>query len=380
MILGASAAVGLVAGLIAVVMMMGDGEEPAPAPSRGVPAPMVAPVPVEPTAPVAPAPAPAPAAVEPASTLAAAPAAASSPAAARLDEAKQLIDPGLNRYDEARAALAAVARDFPATPEASAAERLVTEIDARYAKVADAALKDATDYANDLASKGRFEAAASALKSVQARFRGSKWYVTTGQASVTEALAAITRMGKEAEEKRNRPLRPEEFAAGAAEIINDFETERDLKMFSPNKGSMSLSREHVTHGVTSMRVPAGTYLGGWPIVNYRRDWSGFDTLQIDIYNDTGAPAKVLIRVWDEASADGGDQEYWNRHNSGKTLREGANVFNLDLGDLYRGESGKRNSVTNRNIDLDKIKRFDLGFKGTQGAFYLDTMRLVRAVQ
>jgi len=159
-------------------------------------------------------------------------------------------------------------------------------------------------------------------------------------------------------------------------LLSGFETAEDVRAFD-RKMKYKLVKSHVTEGLTSMAVPAGGYLSAWPARGSAlRDWSGYDSLQIDVFSDATGPSKVELSVWDDSTAIG-KNEYWTRHNSYISLPPGKGIISLDLHDLYRGEHGTRNTVIKRNIDLDKIKRLDIILRAKTGTFYFDNMRLVR---
>ena len=155
-------------------------------------------------------------------------------------------------------------------------------------------------------------------------------------------------------------------------VVNDFETDADLKGWEIQKKTATLSEQHVTHGKRSLRVAIGEYM-----VNLsKQDWSGFDALEADVFVDGDQPVSVTVLVGDQGWLDT-NRNYWNRHNSTVMLRPGANVMSIPLGGMYRGEAGSRYNDLKTPIDLKQIRRFDLGFasKGT-GAVYIDHLRLV----
>ncbi len=130
---------------------------------------------------------------------------------------------------------------------------------------------------------------------------------------------------------------------------------------------------HATAGRLALRISSTSYLTSW---RFLRDWSGFDALEIDAFNDTGAPVAVTVLVGDQPWQDKG-RTYWNRHNSDLNLLPGQRTLSIPVEGLYRGEAGSRNNDLKTNIDPRSIVRVDLGFNGRPGSVYLDHVRLVR---
>jgi len=166
-------------------------------------------------------------------------------------------------------------------------------------------------------------------------------------------------------------------APGETKVLLDFERQEDLKAFEFKQGSGEIAAAHATSGRCALAVRNGEYMVAWrsPPAG---DWSGYDVLRFDYFNDTGAPVAVSILVGDRAwrQKDGGT--YWNRHNSTGMLAPGAGTFTLPVKGLYRGEAGSRNNDIRRNIDPDSIVRLDIGFTGREGRIYLDNLRLESA--
>lgn len=134
-----------------------------------------------------------------------------------------------------------------------------------------------------------------------------------------------------------------------------------------------IAPDHATQGRQALRISSTSYLTSW---RFPRDWSGFDSLEADAFNDTGAPVAVSLLVADQPWQDKG-RTYWNRHNSGMNLLPGAGTISIPVEGLYRGEAGSRNNDLQTNIDPRAIVRVDLGFAGRPGSVFLDHFRLVR---
>src|SRR5689334_23120335 len=79
------------------------------------------------------------------------------------------------------------------------------------------------------------------------------------------------------------------FAAQEVKLLNDFETDADLKVWDA-EGSVSLSDQHATHGTKSLKVEPGKSIK----ISKPQDWSGFESLEIDCFVDGDAPISVAV--------------------------------------------------------------------------------------
>jgi hypothetical protein len=166
-------------------------------------------------------------------------------------------------------------------------------------------------------------------------------------------------------------------AAPETRILNDFETPADLRFFNYKLNSAELSDQHVTHGQHSMKISLGEYLNS---ESFPKDWSGFDSVDLDVFVEGDAPVSGSILVADAAWVKSGGS-YWNRHNSAFNLKPGQNTLSIPVNGLFRGEAGSRNNDLKSNIDPTQIIRVDIGFsagkKPGETALYLDNLRLTR---
>lgn len=157
-------------------------------------------------------------------------------------------------------------------------------------------------------------------------------------------------------------------------VLHDFESADEFRAWEFKKASAQLSDKHVTHGKSALSIAANEYMA-----NFRsQDWSGFDSLDVDIFAETDEPVAVSLLIADQAwRAKNGS--YWNRYNGAFNLSPGANTLSIPVGGLYRGEAGSRNNDIKSNIDPKTIIRFDIGFstRSGKGTLYLDHMRLVK---
>ena len=177
-------------------------------------------------------------------------------------------------------------------------------------------------------------------------------------AAIVIGLAALTARGQE------------------TKVLHDFEQPGDLRLWEFKLKSAQITTAHATHGKSALKIQAGEYMNSWRLPG---DWSGFDSLDIDIFIEGDAPVNGSLLIADKVwQAKGGT--YWNRHNAGFSLKPGANTLSIPVNGLYRGEAGSRNNDIKTNIDPSQIIRMDIGFR-TKGdlpaSIYIDHMRLVK---
>ena len=163
--------------------------------------------------------------------------------------------------------------------------------------------------------------------------------------------------------------------AAADRQLLDFESDSEVNLWETVEGrAAARAHEHATSGEYSLAVEIGAYLTSRKLPG---DWSGFESLDLDAYNDSKGVVTVSLLVADRAWREEGRTTYWNRHNSEFNLLPGKNTVSIPVTGLYRGEAGSRNNDIKRDIDPDSIVRVDLGFRGPPGTVYLDNFRLVK---
>ena len=164
------------------------------------------------------------------------------------------------------------------------------------------------------------------------------------------------------------------LAAGEERLLCDFETDAEKLLFEMKTGV--LSDQHATRGHHSLKILPGEYLSSWRLP---RDWSPFESLELDAFVEGDEPIAGTILVADQAWKDRGSS-YWNRANRTFTLKPGANVIALPVQGLYRGEAGSRGNDLTSAIDAKDIIRLDFGFDKNEHvkAIYLDALRLTRS--
>ncbi len=140
----------------------------------------------------------------------------------------------------------------------------------------------------------------------------------------------------------------------------------------PGKSKMELSAEHVTQGKNSLKCSFRPDQGNLQVYGFFQDWSQYDYLTFDCYNDTGETIELSGWFRDYATA-----SYMNRYNySGLMLLPGQNVVRFPLSGFLKGEaamSGPGREALNRA----NIVRFNLGVppRKTETVLYFDNFRL-----
>ena len=163
------------------------------------------------------------------------------------------------------------------------------------------------------------------------------------------------------------------FAGQETKLINGFEQDGDLRFWEFKKSSAKPSDQHVTQGAKSIKISSDEYM-----ITFRKmDWSGFESLDMDMYVEGDDPIALSILVADEDWNK--KKDYWNRHNGTFNLKPGANTMSIPVNGLFRGEAGSRGNDLKTNINPKEIIRLDIGFqsKGKPAAVYVDHMRLTK---
>ena len=162
-------------------------------------------------------------------------------------------------------------------------------------------------------------------------------------------------------------------------ILNDFESDADLKLLEIPAGTATLSTEGITHGEKALQVTwdpktGPTYIH---VIKPPEDWTPYDALQLDVFNpgDTPVPAEFVAgdKAWKDKPG------YWTRHNAKTVFGPGKTTWTLPVRGMYRGETAFRNRDIKRDIDPDSIVRvwFGFGGKDVTGKLFIDNLRLVK---
>ncbi len=159
-------------------------------------------------------------------------------------------------------------------------------------------------------------------------------------------------------------------------ILASFEEDAELGRWEIQQGTAKLSDQHVTHGKRSLQVASHEYILSYHLPG---DWTGFDSVEVDFFVDGPAPVGVGLMIGDQHWKDVmATASYWNRHNSGFTLKPGKNAISIPVNGLFRGEAGSRNNDIKTMIDPAKIVRLDFGFKSESPAtVWIDNLRLTK---
>lgn len=147
----------------------------------------------------------------------------------------------------------------------------------------------------------------------------------------------------------------------------DFEAENRLDTLSWKcKTIFSLSDKHATSGQKSLKLEL--YPSPYPGVTLNKfnpDWSKYNTLKFDTYNQEKMSLRLAIRIDDKK-----DPSYNNRYNHPIILSPGMNHISIPLSSLVT-------SGTNRNINLANVQQVILFLvqPKEKRIIYLDNVRL-----
>ncbi len=166
-------------------------------------------------------------------------------------------------------------------------------------------------------------------------------------------------------------------------LLLGFEDEKEITgIYKENDGPRDYPIEKVienaTQGASAMKItfPAE---GAWPgphFLDFARDWSGYDTLKIDIFNPTKSVVKVDFSF---ADADAGFSEqayfgsYSKRYNADRIAKPGKNTIEIEL-------TGASVEDGSRALNLKNMKRFALFMmsRPTDMVLYVDNIRLEKS--
>ncbi len=148
----------------------------------------------------------------------------------------------------------------------------------------------------------------------------------------------------------------------------DFETEDILDtLYWRCKTVYTLSDQNVTSGRKCLKLEV--YPSSNPCLglsNFHPDWSGYDILKFDVYNQENIPLQLIIRIDDIKDI----PSYSNRYNNTITLNQGANHISIPLNSLITSD-------TKRKLNLSRIERVLLYLEQSREkrTLYLDNLRL-----
>ncbi len=147
----------------------------------------------------------------------------------------------------------------------------------------------------------------------------------------------------------------------------DFESEEILNTLSWEcKTIYSLSNMHPTSGKQCLMLEL--YPSPYPgitLSEFNKDWSTYNTIKFDIFNQEETPLHLAIRIDDTKNP-----SYDNRYNHSITLRSGMNHISILLNSLVA-------SGADRNLDITNIQRVILFLiqPSKKKTLFLDNIRL-----
>ena len=152
-------------------------------------------------------------------------------------------------------------------------------------------------------------------------------------------------------------------ARAAVKVLDDFEGAR-IKWSGDCPAS--IVAENASHGARALKVtfPAAAAYPGITAADIDMDWSGFDTLKIDVFNTQRTPVDLNIRI-DDAQSTG----YYSRYNGEFLVLGGWTCVEIPLGDLTSGD---------RSLDTSALTSFVIFLSSPERGWtlFFDNIRLV----
>ncbi len=128
-------------------------------------------------------------------------------------------------------------------------------------------------------------------------------------------------------------------------VLFDFESEAELDQVNWEcRKWFELSKDHFAHGKRSLKVslPPGRY-PGVKFHGFRKDWTGFRFLKLDVFNPSREKVRFHVRIDDEKSR----WEYARRFDRTVELSPGANALSFSIESI-------RTNMTSRPLEFKKI--------------------------
>jgi len=152
-------------------------------------------------------------------------------------------------------------------------------------------------------------------------------------------------------------LKTQAFTGPPVKLITSFEGK------SPFDSGTVVSA-HASDGAKALRIDRS-----YSCMTRHQDWTGYDYLRADLYNDAKVPSKLYVEIRDSATSG-----YWTRVNYNTVIPPGKSRFILPIRQLYVGEKSR----PGRMLILSGIRRlvFSIG-KKPAGALFVDNIRLQR---
>jgi len=159
------------------------------------------------------------------------------------------------------------------------------------------------------------------------------------------------------------------FAAGASPAARSEPAgppTRIIASFEDGRGGFSAGEAvemHATDGARALRLE-----GGYTSLDERMDWSGYDYLKADIYNESREPADLYIEIRDDKTTG-----YWTRVNYNTIVPPGAGTVVVPT-NIYVGEKSR----PGRRLDAANVTRLVFSISRDAAApLYIDNVRLER---
>jgi hypothetical protein len=151
-------------------------------------------------------------------------------------------------------------------------------------------------------------------------------------------------------------------------ILNDFEKWNDRMNMYWQGGEFvtALSDRHVTHGATSLEIerrPSENI--ELATVHFPKDWTGYDKMEFDLFNDSNEKASVWVRLGDRYDA----KKFYiasQKYAGDFLLQPGWNTVSIPMADVVAAFGY-----------LPHRKSLHINFPPGGGRYYMDYMRLVR---
>ncbi|MCG8585091.1 MAG: hypothetical protein MI757_10295 [Pirellulales bacterium] len=150
-------------------------------------------------------------------------------------------------------------------------------------------------------------------------------------------------------------------------LIASFEQPLEMRRWSEQNSAKSRVKRHATHGEWSMRIelqPA-QYPGTFILLT-ENDWSGYETLVLDVYSEHDRLFDAIVKIEDKSH----EGDYFDRFHHKATLKPGANTIRISLADVAAAPRDRAMDMTEINVlQLFTIK------PNSKITLYLDNVRL-----
>jgi hypothetical protein len=140
-------------------------------------------------------------------------------------------------------------------------------------------------------------------------------------------------------------------------VLFDFESGKP----DPFDGG-KIVQENAPQGRHALKVDKG-----WAVCDKPQDWTGYDFLKVDVFNQQDDPIMMHIEVRDAQTKD-----YWTRVNFTTVVPPGKSTVSMPV-DIYVGEKSR----PGRGLIKSRITRFVLGAEDGKGVLLFDNIRLER---